>query len=122
MSDEWLQKLKVGDEVYVSQKYSAAPIKETVSRITDTQIILSQKNFAGNLVEQKFRKKDGRLLGGGVWDIQFLLQPTPELEEQVKIKRLTDTASKLKDSLGIPHTLIGLEKFIQLLTEAKEIK
>lgn len=61
---EWLDGLKAGDDVYLAERI------HTVSHATNTQVVV-----AG----YKFRRRDGRQIGGDGWHRLWLEQPTDEL-------------------------------------------
>lgn len=75
MDNEWLNNLKVGDEVVVSEGGIANRVfRSTVERLTKTLIFIKGG--------QKYRRRGGH--SPGTWDTGFLLEPTPENLEQVK--------------------------------------
>ncbi len=68
----WLDKLKPGDRVIVSDGHRGAYV-DRVDRITKTQIIT--KNG-------RWRKLDGHPVGGGSWSLSMIREDTPEAVEK----------------------------------------
>ena len=105
----WIMELKPGDTVYVSQAFGAAPRKLAVSRLTNTQVIC---RYGGQAHDYKFRKMDGRSVGTGAWDSNYLVQPSAEVEQRVRVDILKGRARMLRDALGIPQDEKALIEFI----------
>ena len=102
---ESLENLKVGDKVFYDSHSATAIYK--IKRLTKAQIILSNK--------QRFRKKDGRLVGGSAWTMTTISPLTPERIEAVTLIRLRREAITLRDNLTIPLDKETLEKLITAL-------
>jgi hypothetical protein len=86
--DEWLQGLKPGDEVIVSNRWGKRI--EKVERTTPTQIILPRNT--------RYHKSNGREMASRSWDKTRLQQPTPEdvtkiRQEQARQMALTRLAN-----------------------------
>ena len=113
MSDDakWLQNLKAGDRVFRTEKYSRPDSPQTISRVTSNSIFLR----ITNTYEERYRKSDGRSVGGSVWDTQWLRPCTPEREEKWIVERLKRKAVNLRDKLLIPQDKETLIKFIEAL-------
>lgn len=69
-SYEWLAGLKVGDRIAVRRKYGMGHDVAVVSHVTPTQV---------HTRHLKFRRKDGRSIGGSTWDSQSITQVTEEI-------------------------------------------
>lgn len=82
--NNWLENLKVGDRVVIRGRYNSYIHK--VSKITKTIIEIEKGN--------KFKKINGFLIGGGVWNTDHIEELTPEIEKEFKInqyiKKLND--------------------------------
>jgi hypothetical protein len=76
--NEWLQKLKVGDQVIVeapSLNFGGGNDLGTVVRITKNFIVVTR----GSLYEYKYRRDDGRQVGNDrSWNKSCLSEATPE--------------------------------------------
>lgn len=107
---EWVQQLKVGDTVFVSQSYGYVPRQAKVKRLTKTQIILDP-------YDEKFNRLNGLSIGGGKWNIQHLIQPTEKVYKEINLERLKNTVINLKNKLAIPQTEPELVKLIGYLKE-----
>ena len=105
----WIMELKPGDTVYVSQSYGMAPRKVVVSRLTNTQVIC---RYDGQAYDYKFRKMDGRSVGSDAWHSNYLIEPSAEVEQRVRIDILKGRARMLRDALGIPQDEKALIEFI----------
>jgi len=105
--NQWLQELKVGDEVYIPKQYGRGYIRSFVQRITPSQIVVTGGD--------KYRKKDGCSVGTGIWNSSRIYQPTEKLENTYKLGELEAQAIKLRDKLTIPQTISELESLISAL-------
>jgi hypothetical protein len=105
----WLEKLKAGDEAYLSERYGVGSIVR-VKRITNTQIVI-EHNHTGTPFEEKYRRSDGRSISGDVWNRSYVSEPTSELREEIEIDRLKSKAKKLIEKLIIPKTKTELIEF-----------
>jgi hypothetical protein len=76
LTNEWLQNLKEGDEVGISDRHSINFSK--VTRTTVTQIHVGHSKF----------NRRGDLIGAGKWDTVSLVRPTEELKTQVRSRRI----------------------------------
>ena len=104
---EWLQNLKEGDLVYVSQSYGRAAVPEKVVKTTRTQIVLSH--------DRRFRKVNGLMIGGRCY--AHLLEPTKERWEAWQVERLKSKAVTLRNKINIPDTKPELLEFIEVLSK-----
>lgn len=103
---ESLENLKVGDKVFYNNCATIGIYK--IKQLTKTQIILSNK--------QRFRKKDGWLVGGNnMWSVTKISLLTPEGTKEVALVKLRKEAIRLRDNLTIPLDKETLEKFIMAL-------
>jgi|GEM_PF-5591645 len=88
----FLHQLKPGDKVIVKREIptTSIPVIGTVSRCTKNLVVVS---FKGKEV-WKFKKSNGRLYGGSVYEPYFLMEATPErisvIKERQRRKRLKD--------------------------------
>lgn len=121
MNDKWLEKLKVGDDVFVSQRYGEIPEAGLVKRFTKTQIVVTYLNSE---YERKFRRKDGMSVGGDIWHRQCLLEPTEERKEKGLLNSLLVKARSLKEYMVFPDTKEELIEVIDFLKkyQRKEIE
>lgn len=71
----WLASLKVGAEVSFQQRYTALPGLARISGETPKFWVV------GNA---KYRKDNGRSLGGGMWDRSEISEPTDKIREQLE--------------------------------------
>jgi hypothetical protein len=123
MNNEWLQNLKVGDEVYISQDYNEPPRHAIVLRTTEKQIIVKEKANSGGEYESRFWKKNSKEVSSDSWHSHFLLEPSPKIREEVEVSRLKNQAQILRNKLSIPQTKPELIDFIEKLSSlVKEVK
>lgn len=114
---EWIQQLSAGDEVFVSERIGL-PRKGKVTRLTKTQIFVTTgKLFSGNANELAFHKKNGRSVGGNIWNGMTLLCPTDEIREEAEISALKNKATKMLESISIPKTKTEILELIELLSK-----
>lgn len=106
MANDWLDKLKLGDEVIVCGGFDDGyPAK--VKRFTKTLIILED--------DSRFRKKYGGQQGSG-YHRGFLLQPSQERLDRILHRRW---AVKLANYKWKNESLETLAKIVVLLTDDK---
>jgi hypothetical protein len=85
---DWLSSLKVGDSVVVERGYVYTALSlETVTHATATQV------HVGRL---KFRRADGRSIGGGTYDRIAITQPTPERLNAIRRMEAIDALSNVR--------------------------
>ena len=111
MENEWLQKLKIGDEVYVDGPYGSVGSVRKVTRITKTMIIIA---FSGRY-DQRYKRNNGRGVGEWTYNQGTIRELTKELIDKIQLERLRQQAIFLKDKLAIPHTEADLIQFINAL-------
>ncbi len=111
---EWLASLKPGDEVFVSQPYQREHISSKVSRITKTMIMIGCLNATGEFYEQRFTK-NGRSVGTSLWAVHYLIQPSDDIRNEIRVGKLKQIARHLKDKLSIPEDEETLREFIECL-------
>jgi hypothetical protein len=93
MDNEWLENLKVGDNVLYSGRYREYFVG-TVTRITKTQVIVKI-----NAYENKFRKKDGFVVGGDIWNTSLIREYDENiLETQKKEERRKSLISEIRNT------------------------
>jgi hypothetical protein len=102
---ESLENLKVGDKVFYDSSSTLGISK--ITRLTKTQIIISNG--------QRFRKKNGWLVGDNTWAITKIKMLTPKRVETVALLKLKREATLLRDNLIIPKDKENLEKLIVVL-------
>lgn len=76
MAEKTLENVQVGDLVVLVPKHNRSRSIEKVARVTNSQVVLAFPNFAGNLYDVKFHKKNGREVGGDtLWGCQYIHIP-----------------------------------------------
>jgi hypothetical protein len=115
MANEWINNLKVGDEIFVSQPHGAIPLVSTVSRITKAQIFVGFKNYVGEKYEKAFWKKDGYQVGAQIYWATRLIQPTKENKKTVYVGNLKREADALIKKIVIPDDEESLLKLINAI-------
>jgi hypothetical protein len=65
MSREWLEAVKVGDRVFVSNRWDGIR-PSVVTRLTKTQLVCGD--------DERFRRSDGTSVGGGQWHRTYLYE------------------------------------------------
>jgi hypothetical protein len=96
---EWLARLQVGDNVYITQNYGQDPLFAKVKRFTRTQIMVSTINDRSDS-----------------WATQYLIKPSPEIKEKIEIRALKNKVNALRGKLGTPNDRPTLEAMIVALT------
>ena len=115
MSDNaWLQKLKPGDTVFISQPYCQPERPAVVSRITNTQVVTRRQVCSKDAnYEERFRRLNGRSVGNhGRFEI---LKDTPERRMKWHIETLTQKAVSMRGMMAIPDTEPELLAFIEAI-------
>ena len=112
MNNEWLNNLKVGDTVFISQSYGVAPRQATVSRLTKAHIFV--KVLMGSY-EEDFWRKDGYMVGGNAWNHNCLIQNTEETRERVLIEKLKNKVNSMRNKLPTPNDKDTLIQLIEAL-------
>lgn len=113
---EWLQRLKEGDEVFVSQRFGPhTPAR--VARTTKTQIIIERKNLMGTVTEDRYRRVDGWYITSDRWASTYLIPPTDELRLKFKICHLRAKANNLREKMVLPNTEAELLDLIEVLSK-----
>lgn len=115
MNNQWLEQLKPGDPVVVSSSRSRKYLTK-IDRITKTPLVIKRKNFVGEYYEVKFRRSDG-FAPGDSWPRERLLEPTPELFEEIRREKLYATAGSLINSIKIPQETERVQQLIDVLKE-----
>jgi hypothetical protein len=104
---EWLESLKVGDEVAIKLPHHGYSI-DKITIITKTQIITK---FS------RYRKKDGRSIGSADWFIRNIEPVTDIIRNTVARSSL---AIKLKKQSFADLTLDQLERIQAIIDEVKK--
>lgn len=73
---EWLDGLKAGDEVNLRGSFERVGCIASVERVTATQIVLAGRGG-------RYRRKNGRLVGGTGWGVPSIHEATPEVRAKV---------------------------------------
>ena len=116
---QWLQNLKVGDDVYTVHSYSNYFDHAVVTRLTNTQIIIFNDDSD---VESKHSKKDGARIGNNGWHSYTLEPPTQDIKDSIETYTLKNQAQRLYNNLTMPKTKEELIRFINVLTQLKDGK
>ena len=112
MNDEWLQQLKVGDELFFGS-WGSTPYPCTVTKITKTQIVVA---YNDGRCKERFNRVSGRSIGGGSWHRNRLIQDTPEMRNDVEREMLRRKAHGMIQDLKPPKDKDGLAAFIAAIT------
>jgi hypothetical protein len=108
MTLNWLENLKVGDEVFISRgSWGLNWDRKKVERITKSQIIIGSYRF----------NKRGQLVGSGPWSMTCLVEITPETEADYRFDMLIRKAKVLKEKIVIPTDEAGVKRFIFFANE-----
>lgn len=114
---DWLNELKAGDTVFMTQSYGQCAIPVPIIRITDTMIIVAgAKNYAGEIIEARFRRRDGYQITDDKWHAQCLIKDTPELRERYAVDLLKQRVNRLRNKLSTPNDRKTLEKMVAALS------
>jgi len=114
MDKEWLNKLKVGDKVYIDGPYGRSGSVETVSRLTKT-LIITTNNY--NDCETKYRKTNGYKYGGS-GDVYYrvrLRKLTQERIDNILLDQLKTKAVGIIKNIQVPTTIPDIRKLIEAL-------
>ena len=114
MNFEWINNLKVGNEVFVNGSGTLL-YNATVSRITKAQIFIKSKNNFNPDDEAAYRKKDGYKVGRSDWNFDRLIEPTEEIKKKVHINNLKVRVNKMREKLSVPQDEETLIKLIEAL-------
>jgi len=118
---KWLSELKAGDKVFIQSRYdSVYPCK--VVRTTATQIIVIRLNLVGCNHEVKYRKDDGRLVGGGIWNGTQIIRPTDEICEKYEIYRMISNIRNLWENVALPNDSGQLKEIAAVLLRYQKPK
>lgn len=117
-NDDWLKTLKDGDKIYL--KYGGFGLDRltptTVTRITKTMIILGTGD--------RFRH-NGSEIGGGPWSHgKWLLQNTPETEEEYVMQNLRNKLKGIISSFDvrIDYQSLTHEQINRIVPELTKIR
>ena len=116
-SKEWLDGLKAGDEVIVTNR--SARFVAKVQRRTATQIIVvTGNNLEGKEIATRFRAIDGLTVGGSIWDTESISEPTPEARDSIVFHKYGAAIQSALGKIKVPATL---EKRIELYNAIKAL-
>jgi len=107
---DWLNNLKVGDDVVCRGAYSEVSIAQ-ITRITKAQVFVR----VNERYEQAFWKKDGYQVGGNIWRKSTLGQPTQEIRDSIELMALRRKAFLMAKALIVPNTKDEVVKLIEAL-------
>lgn len=116
-TDNWLDNLKPGDEVFVVGSYDVA--RETVERVTATQVVL--RNCLS-----RYRRSDGKMIGA-ISFVPPVLEPITDEkamrlwigeEMQAVISHLKRLSSRCKHTDRMRDALALLREAMDLLAES----
>lgn len=113
--NNWLKNLKVGDEV-VLINLRGEYLKRVV-RISPTRIMIGCKNFVGVDYEERYSKKNGRLVGRSDFRYSYIVEATVQKKEQIHIHNMQSHVRKLLSTVQIPMEIEKLETLIKVLGE-----
>lgn len=102
----FLENLKIGDKVAVNSRYGYS-IAEVIN-VTKTQIVTKHS---------KYRMKDGRLVGGTIWDCERIEEVTPEIKARVKYEFLVREIQKQRFE---QFSLEKLERLYEIIVDKGE--
>lgn len=108
---DWLENLKAGDEVFISQPYGSLPIINRAARTTKTQIVIR----VNDRYEQMYRKKDGALIGCGLWDVTVLMMPDENTRHEIMIASLRGKITNAVKNHELPNDIVKLTQIIELM-------
>lgn len=104
---EWLNNLKVGDSAFIASGYGRTQyLSAKVSKITKTQIVLCRE---GSNYTYRFRKDNGWQVGERGYNRNFLVEPTPNLLEDIREANLRSRVRRMLETITVPKDLAGLE-------------
>lgn len=87
MNEEWLEGIKANDKVIMSRGHGAGTSSVCkVDRVTKTQIVIGS---------DRFRRKDGRRVGGDGWFSVRIEECTSEAVEEIKRNALEGAAKRV---------------------------
>lgn len=94
MTTTWIENLKPGDEVYVVSGggLGTTSTLRRVARMTPTQVLVEGHDPQH---PWRYRRRDGCLVGGGMWLSEFIVQATPEMRAEVALKRRRQHAKRV---------------------------
>lgn len=109
MSESWLQNLKAGDSVIVSDGRVYMPDRIVcVTRVTRTQIVVS---------DIRYNRDTGYERGGSTWGAKFLVEPTQErlaeIRERHKRQRLITALKNMVYDKVSTDTLMAIVVVLQ---------
>ncbi len=111
MNYEWINELKVGDELFFGS-WNVTPYPCKVSRITKTQIVVTYNDGRSS---ERYNRKTGCAVGSSGWSITRLIQNTPEVRSQVEVAQLRTKAALLVRDMKIPKDKETLVAFVAAL-------
>jgi hypothetical protein len=106
---EWLESLKVGDEVAVSSggRYSI----EKVTKVPKTQIVTTYG---------RYRKTDGISVGGSIWHISKIQPATESIRKIIRKSELVSSFSRQHGFSFINLSFDQLERIQAIINEGKK--
>ncbi len=107
----WLASIKPGDRVLTTRGYGRLYDSAKVAKVTDTQFILD-----GGC---RYRRKDGRAVGGDGWTITHMVQPTAERLAEIELLKARYACRVEMEKLLIPTTMEGCKAFLEAMRVAR---
>lgn len=101
---EWLNNLKAGDPVITCSGYYGKS-KNVVERVTATQVILAGGG--------KYRKSDGRMVGGDQYSITYITEPTETLLVEIQKKSLCEKLRR------VVWEKVNVDTLVEIFEKAK---
>jgi hypothetical protein len=112
---EWLKELKAGDKVIINHGVHRGKEVALVKRTTKTLIIVASPNVN---YEYRFRKSDGFVPSGDIWNRKHLVMRTDEIEHEINInKKRQKIATELKKTNWYNQPLEVLESVKDIATK-----
>lgn len=87
---------EVGEEVYMLHSYGGSLSKETISRVTKTQAIISRFNGG----EHRFNRETGRMVGEAAFSSWRISRPTENLDQEWAKAKLRNARANLSRATG----------------------
>lgn len=103
---EWLESLTVGDEVAVNS--GGRYLIEKVTKVTRTQIVTTYG---------RFRKSDGRYVGGSIWRITIIQPVTDTIRNKIRKSELVLKLSRQNGFSFLTLSLDQLERIQAIIDE-----
>lgn len=101
------ENMKVGDLMIVKGSYTCGDCLREVERVTKSQIVVDKR---------RYRKKDGRLVGGGVWCYGYIRPATEkDIERLNKVKQKNELIAFIKKVAWCNLSLDSLQTILDVV-------